>query len=241
MVTSILDPYYFQELSVDPDISIYNGIRNGYGQITINCREYPLNISGLRRAFAFAFNKTKVTEAWDGFSIEHDSLVPQVNEWCVEDQFDWHYYDARPDIGNQILDNLGFEIDGSTGFRLAPGGEPFNITVEHGACSCPPPGNVPQIAVDALLSLHIDAKRRAVDFNNFIDRLDNHGSYDMICYATNFNDNDITWLAYDYWSAYANVTGENPTNFANATYDSLRDQLLHGASYDEIYQAAAEM
>ena len=68
MVTSILDPYYFQELSVDPDISIYNGIRNGCGQITINCREYPLNISGLRRAFAFAFNKTKVTEAWDGFS-----------------------------------------------------------------------------------------------------------------------------------------------------------------------------
>ena len=168
-----------------------------------------------------------------------DSLVPYSNGWCIEDQFEWHYYDARADIGNQILDGLHFEISPTSGYRLAPNGEPFDIVVEYGA-SCGAPGSVIE-AVDALHELHINASRRGTDFNNFIERLDNHGDYDMIFYSNNFYDNDITWLAYDYWSAYANVTGENPTNFANATYDSWRDQLLHGASYDEIYQAAAEM
>ncbi|TET08657.1 MAG: hypothetical protein E3J86_10270, partial [Candidatus Thorarchaeota archaeon] len=61
----------------------------------------------MRRAFAYAFEKTRVTtEVMDGFSIEHDSLVPRPNGWCVEDEFDWHYYDARPDLGNQLLDDL---------------------------------------------------------------------------------------------------------------------------------------
>ena len=45
-------------LQADPDISTHRALRNGYGQITINCGKYPLNISGLRRAFAYAFDKS---------------------------------------------------------------------------------------------------------------------------------------------------------------------------------------
>ncbi|MHA2045366.1 MAG: ABC transporter substrate-binding protein, partial [Candidatus Thorarchaeota archaeon] len=73
-------------LDADPDISIFSALRNGYGHITINCRDYPLNISAFRRAFAFAFDKTRVTaEIMDGFSQEHDSLVPYPNSWSIED------------------------------------------------------------------------------------------------------------------------------------------------------------
>ncbi len=242
MDTSFFDISHLTTLSKDPDISIYSTIRNGYGHININCRIYPLNISGLRRAFAFAYNKNRVTvEAMQGYSIEHDSLVPQVSDWCAENEFDWHYYDARPDIGNQILNDLGFEIDEVTGFRLAPNGDPFNITIDYAACSCLLPGLIAQIGVDALLSLHIDANKRACDFNEYYDRLKNHIDYDMVYYATVFNDFDITWLAYEYWSVYADVYGENPTNFANETYDFWRDQLLYGQTYEEISEAATEM
>jgi ABC-type transport system substrate-binding protein len=63
----------------------------------------------------------------------------------------------------------------------------------------------------------------------------------MVYYAVNFYSNDVDWLAYEYWSEYADVEYQNPTNFRNATYDSWRDQLLHGSTYEEVYQAAAEM
>ena len=81
---SFFDPVYLSQLDSDPDIDIFSALRNGYGHLTINCRDYPLNISALRRAFAFAFDKTEVTvEILDGFSQEHDSIVPYPNGWCI--------------------------------------------------------------------------------------------------------------------------------------------------------------
>ena len=240
MDTSFFDPVHLTQLDEEPDIDIFEAYRNGYGHITINCAKYPLNISGLRRAFAFAFDKTRVTaEVMDGFSIEHDSLVPQPNGWCVEEKFDWHYYTAQPEIGNQILDNLNFTIDTESGFRLAPDGTPFDIVIEY-------PGTgiswmIPPICVDALSSLHINASQRVADFNEYISRLDQHGDYDMVFYAVNFYSNDVDWLAYEYWSEYVDELYQNPSNFANATYDSWREQLLYGISYEEVYEASVEM
>ena len=242
MDTSFFDPVYLPQLDADPDISIFQGIRNGYGVLTINCAKYPLNISGLRRAFAFAFNKTRVPEEGHSrFSIEHDSLVPLPNGWCAEDQFDWHYYTPQPEIGNQILDDLNFTIDEGTGFRLAPDGSPFDIEIEYNPCSCEKSGAVPQIGVDALHSLHINARTRAANFFDYLSRLDSHGDYDMVSYGVNFYNNDVDWLAYEYWSEYADVYGENPSNFANETYDSWREQLLQSTTYEEVYEAATEM
>jgi ABC-type transport system substrate-binding protein len=84
MDNSFFDPVHLPTLAADPDIEIFEALRNGYGHITINCRDAPLNESVLRRAFAFAFDKTAVTvDIMDGFSQEHDSLVPFPNPWCV--------------------------------------------------------------------------------------------------------------------------------------------------------------
>lgn len=235
MDTSFFDPVHLNTFTADPDIDIFNAARWGYLKIDINCREYPLNISGLRRAFAFAYNKTKVKDTiWDGLLIEHDSLVVQPSGFCIEDEFDWHYYDARPDIGNLILDDLGFEIDNSTGFRNAPDGSAFRIRVGHASSSMEIAGGVALIGVDALLSLHIDAERVFTDYNGF--------QYsEMVVYGQNFYSNDVEWLAYEYWSANAEVDGINTPGFINTTYDSWRDQLLHGTTYEEVYEASAEM
>ena len=97
----MIDPNHLDTLIADPDIEVDTRLRNGYGHITINCQKYPFNISAFRRAFAFAFDKTRVTnEVLDGLSIEHDSLVPEVNPWCVEDQFTYHYYTDQTEDKN---------------------------------------------------------------------------------------------------------------------------------------------
>ena len=242
MDTSFFDPPYFPQLDVDHDIDIFRSTRNGYGQITINCNKYPLNMSVLRRAFAFAFNKTTITvDALDGFSQEHDSLVPFPNGWCIESDLDYHYYTKRSDIGNNILDEAGFLINETTGYRLAPNGSAFSIEIEIAAVPDEISHNVAQIGVDALHSLHIDAEMDYADYNELCSRLDNHGDYDMVFNKKSFYTNDVDWLAYEYWSDYADVEFQNPSNFRNATYDSWRDQLLYGITYEEVYEAAAEM
>ena len=241
MDISFFDPNYFSLLDADPAIDIYQCPRNGYGHITINCQKYPLNITSLRRAFAFAFNKTKViNEHLNGYGVLHDSLVPLPNPWCIEEDLKPHYYDADSDIGNTLLDAAGFSIDPETGYRLAPNGSEFSIKIDYN-----PTGSlaeaVCQIAVDALSTLHINAYRNAKNVNDYITILNEHGNYDMVFYGDNYYGTDVRWLAYDYCSEFANVPYENPTNFVNETYDSYKNQLLYGTTYEEVYEAAAEM
>ena len=239
--TMYFDPSYLPTLATDPDISIHQVERNGYGQLTINCAKYPLNISGFRRAFAFAFNKTKVaSEVMDGFVFEHDSLVPQPNNWCAEDEFDWNYYTAEPDIGNLILDNLGFEINATSGYRLAPNGTSFEIVFEHSIIGANL-GALPNIVLEALESLHIDSRKQYVQYTDYMDRVNHHEDYDIVFYGVDFNTSNVDWLAHEYWSDNADVDYQNPSNFRNETYDLWRNQLLYSSSYEEVYEAAAEM
>jgi ABC-type transport system substrate-binding protein len=240
MDTSFFDPVHYNTLDADPTIAIYSASRNGYGHITINCRDWPLNETVLRQAFAYAFDKTRVTsEIMNGFSIEHDSLVPQPNSWCVEDQLVPHYYSAQSEIGNILLNASGLFPFGDDGYRTYRG-QPFDIEIEYSAGPMLS-GGTAQIGVDALLALHINAQTRAADFNEYIQRLNNHESYDMVFYSTNFYDNDVDWLAYEYWSENADIPFKNPTNFRNATYDACRQQLLYGTTYDEVYNASSWM
>jgi ABC-type transport system substrate-binding protein len=238
---SFFNPSNLPLIQADPDVSIAENLRNGYGHIRINCRDYPLNISGFRRAFAYAYDKRAVQQnIMLGYSQLHDSLVPYTNSFSIEDDLEWHYYDADPITGNQILDDLGFTIQGD-GWRTAPDGSPIDIEIIYGANTPDVGGGCAQLGVDALASLHIHAHTLPQDFNTYISTLDSHGAYDMIFYATNFYGTDVDWLAYSYWSERANEPLENPSNFANATYDSYRDDLLNGVTYAEVYEAAAEM
>ena len=242
MDTGYIDPVHYDTLNMDPDIDIHTVLRNGYGQLTINCRDNPLNYSVLRRAFAYAFDKTAVvSEIFDGFAQEHDSVVPYVNSWCVEDELEHHYYTNESIIANAMLDDAGFAIDGGTGYRETPFGDPFEITIEYASSSPEIAGAIAQLAADALASLHVDAHAQATDFFEYIARLDNHGDYDMVFYGTQFYDYDVDWLAYEYWSEYADVAYQNPCNFVNATFDSWRGQLLNGTTFEDVYEASAQM
>lgn len=230
----------FRTLVNDPDISSSITLRNGYGHLTINCGKYPLNISAFRRAFAFAYDKTRVTtELFQGLSQEHDSVVPYPSPWCIEDTLAYHYYTAQVELGNQLLDDAGFDIDPITGYRLAPDCSEFDIVIEYSSSEISV--GVALIGVDALRALHINADSCAMDFYEMITRLDNHGDYDIVMFAYQFSDYDVDWLAYEYWSEFDDVPYKNPTNFENDTFDSWRDQLLHSTSYEEVYEAAAAM
>jgi ABC-type transport system substrate-binding protein len=238
MDTSFFDPVYLPVFE-EPDIDIFSALRNGYGHITINCLKYPLNISGFRRAFAYSFDKTRVTvEIMDGFSQEHDSLVPYVSGWCIEDDLPYHYYTGQSDIGNQILDELGFEINTETGWRNAPDGSEFSVGIEYASSSPEIAGGVAQIAADALHSLDVDAEPVACEFNDYVQP---HREFDMVFYATNFDTTDVEWLAYEYWSESPDQFDRYYHGFRNASYDSWREILLHGTTYDEVYEAAARM
>ncbi|TFH01878.1 MAG: hypothetical protein E4H14_18160, partial [Candidatus Thorarchaeota archaeon] len=240
MDTSFFDPVHLTTINDNPSVSVYNATRNGYGVIRINCEKYPLNISGLRRAIAYALDKEEIIDMHlDGIGITHDSVVPRCNGFCVEDEFSYHYYTAQSDIGNAILDDLNFTIDPVTGYRLAPDGSPFDIILKY-ASGCG--GPVSRFTMfDALEALHINFTGSYYNWVEFIEMINNHGDYDMYHSAIDFYSNSVEWLVDEFGSENAEVYGKNPCNFRNANFDSWIDQLLTGNTYEEVYEAASEM
>jgi ABC-type transport system substrate-binding protein len=101
--------------------------------------------------------------------------------------------------------------------------------------------SIPNLVIEALESLHISASYKYTPWLELEERWNAHQDYDMAIHSCSLQTYDVDWLAYEYWSEYANTPYQNPTNFRNATYDSWRDQLLHGTTYEEVHEAAAAM
>jgi len=226
----------------DPYIEFIQTSGNGYWCIDLNCWRYPLNISDFRRAFAYAFDKTRViTEIMQGLSNVHDSIVPPTSSFCIENELEPHYYTNQADIGNQILDDIGFEVDTTTGYRRGPNGESFGIEVSYYWGQSEIDEIMAQVAVDALNELHVFAYSGPFFVvANLLPK-----SYpDMLVRDANFYTNNVDWLSNKTWSEFAVVdpTYWKPTfSFSNATYDLYLDEMLHGLNYDSVYEAAAQI
>jgi ABC-type transport system substrate-binding protein len=226
--STILDNLPFLPLGLGPDESAHEILRNGYEQITFNCREYPLNISGFRRAFAYAFDKRDVVTGSRWYGHMHDSLVPSVNPFCVEDELEWNWYEDESDSGNAILDDLNFTMNPVTGVRDAPNGNPFSINL--GFFGPPDNDEIAMIAKEALEDLHVMVRISDPCCNS-----------NMILHERDFTDYDISWLASEYGSAFVNETMINLSGFSNSTFDMWGEQLLNSRSYEAVFHAASEM
>ncbi len=241
LIGDMIDPTCLPTLQACEGIEVANTLRNGYGYLSINTAKNPLNYTAFRRALAFALDKQAISDdAWDGLSEPQDSCIPQINPFSCEGLLGYDYYEADVEFGNQLLDDAGFVIDNVTGFRLDPHGNPFSILIEVSQTS--------HIALEvgdkteeALLALYVDAEAVATDFYEYFNWCCGWSDYDILFLGSSFSTFDVGWLAYQFWSEFADEPYYNFPNWRNATYDSWRDQLLHSTDYQDVYDAAFAM
>jgi len=235
-VDAILNPIdatHVDTLEADPETDVHSILESGYGLISFNCRRYPLNISAFRRAFALAFDKNRfVSEVSNNRAIVHDSVIPTVSSWCIEDTLPWKYYSNQSDEGNQILDGLGFEVDNVTGYREFPNGTQIEISVLYSTLD-------PQIALETLTSLHIRALGDPEQFNIMVSRI-GIADYDMVFYKRHVPPDDPDVIFRSYLSVYAG-TSWNPSCYENSTFDLLYDDMKNAATYEDAYEIVSTM
>ena len=241
LIGDMVDPSFLEQIEASEMVTWEQRLRNGYGFLTINCAKYPLNETALRRAIAFALDKEAIAEdAWEGFAQPLDSIVPPLNPFSVEGQLPYSYYAADSDTGNAILDAAGFHDINSDGFREAPDGSDFDIVAEF-----PLSGGIgiwiAPILRAAFQSLNLNGTTAFVDFYEYLNRLYFRGDYDMAFLGETLSSHDVDWLAYEFWGWSWEYPDINLPRWGNASYDIWRDQLLHGTSYEEVYEAAIEM
>lgn len=241
LIGDTVDPSFLPQLQSSSDITVTEQVRNGYGYFTINCDKYPLNLTAFRRAAAFALDKQAIcTDTWDGLAEPTDSPIGITNPMSVEGDLSYNYYEGYIAEAGSILTNAGFLDVDSDGIREAPDGSEFNVLIE-----CAQSSNIAiecgQKLADALTALSIDATIASVDFYEYLSKLNFHEDYDIAFLGRSLGDFDTDWLAYEYWSDYADAYYWNFPNFRNVTYDSWRDQLLYSSDYNDVLVATQEM
>ncbi|MFW9847880.1 MAG: ABC transporter substrate-binding protein [Candidatus Thorarchaeota archaeon] len=241
LIDDQLDPSFLETLVEAQDVDVFHKVRQGYGYVEINCQKYPLNITALRRAIAFALDKQAVSDdVWEGLSQPLDSVVPAGHLFTVEGMMPYTYYEANIAYANQILDDAGFLDVDEDGVREAPDGSDFDILVECASTStiaieCG------EILEEALLALDIDGNSEATDFYDYLNRLYFHGDFDIVFLGTSFTNSDVDWLETSFGSEYADEPYLNLPMFTNETFDSWIPQLKTGTTFEEVYEAAIEM
>ncbi len=241
MIGEVIDSSYIPTLEATEHVEVMQKLRNGYGSMIINTAKNPLNYTAFRRALAFAIDKEGIaSDVFDGTAYPLDSVVPDINPFSCEGLLGYDYYADNIAIANQLLEDAGFTISGTTGFRMTPQGDEFSIKVEVASTST--------LAIEignhfeyTLGLLQINATSVPTDAFEYIIRLQLHDDYDIAFLGKSYSNFDVDWLAYDYWSDYSDVDYYNYPNWENSTYDSWRDQLLHATEYEDVYEAAFEM
>jgi ABC-type transport system substrate-binding protein len=229
----------------DPSVEIWyeasQFLRNGFGSLIINCDKYPLSVTAFRRAFAFALDKERISsEVFQGTSVPLDSLVPQVNPFCIEGTFVYSYYQSDLDTAKYLLDAAGFLDVDTDGWREAPDGFEFSVNIEVADTSVVAT-QIGYIAEENLRSIGIDATCVPIVYYDYAERMHQNGDFDVVFLGFNLLDYELDYLADEYWSENADIPYSNRPNFRNSTFDSWRSQLLEANDFDGVFEAAAEM
>lgn len=106
---------YVTELEANPNIEVNIEPGVGFRILALNCAKFPTNITGYRRALAFALDKNLVCEEGEGgLTAPMDGVIPMsISRWTYEHQITEHFYYKDILSANASLEAAGFrDLDG---------------------------------------------------------------------------------------------------------------------------------
>lgn len=233
-------PYYMPI----PGVAISTEPGDMYRMFCLNCGRFPTNITGYRRALAYALDKGAVVQAsTGGLAWLQDCALPvDLGNWTFEDQLLETYYARDITSANSSLEAAGFrDLDGN-GWRdydadnsttLTSGDildVDFKIDLFHSEGHAPS-GNAVEIAMQSLRLCGIMADVDPQDYYEMLDRI-SAGDYWLSCFTlTNVNSADLLY------ELFHSSTESNQWYFegwTNATYDQYAENLMAAPTLEEV-------
>ena len=238
---STIDTNYLPQLEAAPSVEASGDWRNGFGFYDFNCDRYPLNITNVRRAYAYALDKYEISEVlWAGESRPWDALVPP-GPWTANDDFTYYYYEANLDIANDLLDAAGLIDIDADGWRENPDGSEIGVITVGGHADDFQSSQAAIIGANTLKSIGIEAEPLLINFYTYINKLVYHEpDWWILFYGYSFREDfnqPLQILYYDFSGREYGVDSNNPVNWRNSTYDGLVDAFL-SAKTEEDARAA---
>lgn len=114
-INEFLHPDDVSALEMIPDIEVHTGPSLRFRFCEFNCQRFPTNITGYRRALAYAFDKQLACdEAVNGLAEPMDGVIPMpLTWWTYENEISEHFYSKDIASANASLETAGFrDLDG---------------------------------------------------------------------------------------------------------------------------------
>ncbi len=221
-----------------------------YRQFTLNCENFPTNITGFRRALAFSLDKYKVAEeSTGGFAVPMDGAIPiPIGLYTYEEEMTSHFYDKDIVSANASLEAAGFKDLDNDGWREydTNGNDAWDAGVDvddtdlamemMASAGYDPAIKAVLVQIEGMEECGLHGTLLEVNFDALIDRLES-GNFNLGCFSWNINPPGEPDLLYDFFRTGA---GENEFfyRFHNSTFDAAADAMMAATNYEDAKQAA---
>lgn len=204
--------------------------------LAMNAKYYPLNNEHLRRAIAFAVNKTDIaSNAMNGQVDELDFLLPLFNEYSIEEEEGGQFYDSDTVKGIAELALAGMLDVDEDGVVEGPDGSEVNIPIwyPYDVTGLNETANI--ISVN-MLDIGINNTLFPLNFTNLQYEVANHNqTYGIALYLQELDQYGYEWVATAFHRTLQTTLGYNIANINLEMIDDLAEEYL-----DAIYISYAE-
>jgi len=223
-------------LESDPVIDINTTNRSGFGQLSFNCQQTPLNWSVLRTAFARALDKNSLqAEIFDGYSRSLDSPISfALPTWSLDNDpgFMYNYYSSDILKANQTLDDAGFVDINDDGWREDPNGFPIHIPIMRSDIVSSILDSTVNASIDAFHSIGINASADIMSFFDLLDKIDTDDYYAGF-WGYAYQNLDPSFLeSFTSTSSFGNFQ-----NWYNSSYDNEVSTMMESTDLSTVKQA----
>ncbi len=204
--------------------------------LALNTKYYPLSNQHLRRAIAFAVNKTDISEnAMNGLVDKLDFVLPIFNEYSIEEEQGGVFYDSNVSRAVHELALAGMLDVDDDGVVEGPDGSEVNIPIWY-PFDIIGLNETADIVSDNLLDAGINNTLIPMNFTDLQNEIANHNlTYGIALYQQELDQYGYLWAAVAFHTSLQSYPGYNIANINSEELSDLAEEYL-----DAIYLTTAE-
>jgi len=201
---------------------------NGAMLLSLNAKYYPLNNHHLRRAIAYAVDKTEIADAIMGGLVDPiDLALPLYSEYSIEETEGGEFYEANVSSGVQELALAGMLDVDQDGVVEGPDGSEVSIPLWYPVEIDGMNETATQISLD-LLTIGLNSTQVPMNFLDIQTQIANHSHvYGMALYYQELSDFGYEWVATTFDVFGQGTVGENIANINEESLNDLAEDYLN--------------
>jgi ABC-type transport system substrate-binding protein len=231
----------YETLENYPNVELQWAYDTEVCMIAINALAYPLENQHVRRAIAFAINKTAIAEEAMNSTVDLvDFLLPLNNEFCIEYEEGGEFYNSNPIEATDELGRAGILDVDADGVVEAPNGSEFTLNILYPFDKA---GLIETASILSanLFSIGLNNTLIPMAYDELQTEIANHsGTFDLALYHEEIPEFGLGEMATTFEVHNIDIYGKNIARINNEVLNELAIQYMQNVHLDKADEYGIE-